>query len=192
VVDFRREILSILPKRYYSAKTLHMHKVTANQWNSLGPMYPYYKAAEPQRSPSQRQPTTYFMYEGVKPAHEQTKQHSILENPCGNTGYINGETLSMLSSISPAVYLARLIVVCLLSLVYFDFAMLLTVLNAAANAKETRMLAATLCHGLCLFHCLLGPGQREVLFGDPIILASRSSTRFRHRSPLSRTALSSY
>jgi hypothetical protein len=31
-----------------------------------------------------------------------------------------------------------------------------------------------------------------VLFGDPIILASRSSTRFRHRSPLSRTALSSY
>ena len=65
---------SMCKRKRIECKTLHMHKVTANQWNSLGPMYPYYKTAEPQRSPSQRQPTTYFMYEGVKPAHEQTKQ----------------------------------------------------------------------------------------------------------------------
>jgi hypothetical protein len=37
---------SFLINRYYSAKTLHMHKVTPNHWNSLGSMYPYFESAE--------------------------------------------------------------------------------------------------------------------------------------------------
>jgi hypothetical protein len=106
---------SFVISRYYSSRTLHMHRVTTTaafptQWNSLGPISPYYDVGNQQNAQPVRQPKPYFVYEAPK-------------NPYNNTLYINGETLSILSSISPAVYLATLIVVSCLSLVYFMFAL---------------------------------------------------------------------
>jgi hypothetical protein len=65
----------------------------------------------------------------------------------------------MLSSISPTVYLATLIVVCQLSLVYFVSRCSRTgVLNAAANAKETLAMAKDAC---CYIVILADLANRE-------------------------------
>jgi hypothetical protein len=90
---------SFLISRYYSAKTLHMHRVTTreafpNQWNSLGPISPYYEADNQPHLQRVRQPTPYFVYK----SQESTLQSALLL-PHDNTFYINGETLSILSSI---------------------------------------------------------------------------------------------
>jgi hypothetical protein len=111
---------SFLISRYYSASTLHLHRITTraafpNQWNSLGPITPYYGSDDRQYTQRVRQPTPYFVYDAI------------------STFYVNGESLSILSNISPAVYLATLVVICCLSLVYFVFAMA----NPAAGEKKT-------------------------------------------------------
>jgi hypothetical protein len=82
---------NMLINRYYSAKTLHMHKVTPDaavpsQWNSLGSMYPYYETSVSEHARATRVtntmpvvdgavlPTMYFIYEGYVPQKEQVKQ----------------------------------------------------------------------------------------------------------------------
>lgn len=112
---------SFLVNEHYSAKTLHLHKVTAgartpSQWNSLGSMTPYLE--------EQQQKTTYFVFEDNS-TQAQTDSYTTLDDPFSYNMYINSDkTLSILSSISPAVYIATLIVACNLSLVYFFVAML--------------------------------------------------------------------
>jgi hypothetical protein len=72
----------------------------------------------------QQQKTTYFVFQDNS-AQAPTHSYTTLENPFSYNMYINSDkTLSILSSISPAVYIATLIVACNLSLVYFVFAML--------------------------------------------------------------------
>ena len=171
---------NMLINRYYSAKTLHMHKVTPSaavpsQWNSLGSMYPYYETSVSEHARATMVtntmpavdgavlPTMYFIYEGYVPQKEQVKQQHcyqrtykedneepqydtrnpeetrcVLEDPYRYTLFINGETLSILSSISPAIYLATLIVVCQLSLVYFVFAVLFNHHAHVAVSHQTK------------------------------------------------------
>lgn len=119
-----------LLNKNYSAKTIHLHKVTQNaqipiEWNSLGAVTPY---VEPQLGKN-RAPTAYF------PVGKDLKQYETkpLENPYDYTMYINSErTLTILSSICPFIYLLTLVVVSSISLAYF-FAEMFTVYAEKPN-----------------------------------------------------------
>jgi len=116
ILTFLKE--DFLLNKTYSAKTIHLHKVTVNaqipiQWNSLGAVTPY---VEPQLGSRKWAPTTYFPFVNDKEQYSNKE----LENPYDYTMYINSErTLTILSSICPFIYLLTLVVVCSISLAYF-------------------------------------------------------------------------
>ena len=129
-----------LLNEHYSAKTVHLHKVMPNapypmEWNSLGYMTPY---AEQQFGARTWEPTTYFLHEGSTKA--KTRENFLddpLSDPFSYTMYINSErSFSILSSISPLVYLATLIVICNISLLYFLFAYMSINFKTSSNKKE--------------------------------------------------------
>ena len=106
----------------YAARTLHMHKVDKlapipQQWISLGPMYP---------ASWTQQAITYFIYDNTNfdlENNDEVLRTKVQEHAFGHTMYVNGMTLSILSSISPVLYLGTLVLVCTLSCVRFVFEM---------------------------------------------------------------------
>jgi len=121
---------NFLINEHYSAKTLHMHKVTPNSktassWDSLGYITPYVEQQSFERT---WVPDTYSVYKG-NPDYErkvsrdgvlQVAPYSTLEDPYKYDIYINSEkSFSILSSISPTIYLATLILICNISVVNF-------------------------------------------------------------------------
>jgi hypothetical protein len=111
-----------LLNEHYSAKTIHLHKVTANaqvpiEWNSLGAVTPY---VEPQLVDRQWTPTAYFPFKSDDSDEKTTYSGKELANPYDYTMYINSErTLAILSSICPLIYMLTLVVVSSISLAYF-------------------------------------------------------------------------
>jgi hypothetical protein len=111
-----------LINEHYSARTVHLHKVTKNAhfpiaWNSLGSVTPY---VERQMQDSTWEPSTYFLHRGVN----EHRSYSALEDPFGYTMYINSErSVSILSNICPSIYVSTLIVICDISLAYFFVAL---------------------------------------------------------------------
>ena len=118
---------NFLINEHYSAKTLHMHKVTQNSptasnWDSLGYITPY---VEQQSFDRAWVPDTYSVYKGNaayerKVSGQAVAQYSTLEDPYKYDIYINSErSFSILSSISPTIYLATLILICNMSVANF-------------------------------------------------------------------------
>jgi hypothetical protein len=117
------------------------------QWNSLGVMHPFSDETDPNKPFT---PPAYFVDTGYTPkkyldrdevctkkiykdGNRNSQNHyngsmarpgvvrCILEDPYGYMAYVNGASLSILSHISPAVYLSTLLVIYQLSLIYFVF-----------------------------------------------------------------------
>ena len=148
-----------LMNEHYSAKTMHLHKVTQNalvpiQWNSLGYVTPY---VEQEFGDRKWEPTTYFLHGGNK----NTNDYNTLEDPFSYTMYINSErSFSILSSISPLLYLATLIVICNISLLYFSFANYAEPEICSFDKNQVRSFlsyATLLIYGCCLF-AIFGAG----------------------------------
>ena len=149
-----------LMNEHYSAKTMHLHKVTQNaripiQWNSLGYVTPY---VEQEFGDRKWEPTTYFLHGGM---NKNTNDYSTLEDPFSYTMYINSErSFSILSSISPLLYLATLIVICNISLLYFSFAHYAEPEICSFHKNQVRSFlsyATLLIYGCCLF-AIFGAG----------------------------------
>jgi hypothetical protein len=142
----------LLVNRYYSAKTLHMHKVTnaapmTTSYNSLGLTHPYsdetdiMKPVTPASYPINvgfvpnlyiekytRCRDKYYKDDNQKEKNYYAKTvaqsgavRCVMEDPYGYWMYVNGGSLSILSSINPAVYLSTLLVIYELSLASFLF-----------------------------------------------------------------------
>jgi hypothetical protein len=142
----------LLVNRYYSAKTLHMHKVTnaapvTTSYNSLGLTHPYsdetdiMKPITPASYPINvgfvpnlyiekytRCRDKYYKDDNQKEKNYYAKTvaqsgavRCVMEDPYGYWIYVNGGSLSILSSINPAVYLSTLLVIYQLSLESFLF-----------------------------------------------------------------------
>lgn len=142
----------LLVNRYYSAKTLHMHKVTnaapvTTSYNSLGLTHPYsdetdiMKPLTPASYPINvgfvpnlyiekytRCRDKYYKDDNQKEKNYYAKTvaqsgavRCVMEDPYGYWMYVNGGSLSILSSINPAVYLSTLLVIYQLSLESFLF-----------------------------------------------------------------------
>lgn len=139
-----------LINRYYASRTLHLHKMTSSaviptQWTSLGLMHAF---TEVNSMATDIFPAMYLISTGYQPDKESdnmvkcfTKSYKdddgnsqdyegynfpaplrcILEMSGNYVLYVNAATLSLLSHISPAVYLSTLVVIYQLSLVYFIF-----------------------------------------------------------------------
>lgn len=159
-----------LINRYYAARTLHMHKMTTSavipaQWNSLGLTHAYVNVNSALHNMF---PAMYVVGSGYTPeketenaancmsktyTDESGKSHNyatykfpvalrcILESSADYFLYVNAVSLSVLSHISPAVYLATLLVIYQLSLVYFIFGVFFNrseaeVLEARASDSE--------------------------------------------------------
>lgn len=159
-----------LINRYYAARTLHMHKMTTSavipaQWNSLGLTHAYVNVNSALYNMF---PAMYVIGSGYTPeketenaancmsktyTDESGKSHNyatykfpvalrcILESSANSFLYVNAVSLSVLSHISPAVYLATLLVIYQLSLVYFIFGVFFNrseaeVLEARASDAE--------------------------------------------------------
>jgi hypothetical protein len=160
-----------LINRYYAARTLHMHKMTTSavipaQWNSLGLTHAYVNVNSALYNMF---PAMYVVGSGYTPeketenaancmsktyTDESGKSHNyatykfpvalrcILESSSDYFLYVNAVSLSVLSHISPAVYLATLLVIYQLSLVYFIFGVFFNrseaeVLQARESDAET-------------------------------------------------------
>jgi len=139
-----------LINRYYAARTLHMHKMTSSavipsQWNSLGLTNPYldvngaltnifpamYVVGRGYTPEKETENTVNCMKKSYKDENGKTHDYAtyefpvalrcILEQSADYFLYVNAASLSILSHISPAVYLSTLMVIYQLSLVYFVF-----------------------------------------------------------------------
>lgn len=110
--------------RYYSTKTTHVHRVNTvsplisdpSHWESLGLIIP---ASDEQNSIQKFKIGTYD--ESFKDACENMTFTSAcwLENNHADYVLLNGESISMISQISPSVYFATLVTIYLLSSIPF-------------------------------------------------------------------------
>jgi len=139
-----------LINRYYAARTLHMHKMTSSavipsQWNSLGLTTAYvdvngaltnifpamYVVGSGYTPEKETENTVNCLKKSYKDENGKTHDYAtyefpvalrcILEQSADYFLYVNAASLSILSHISPAVYLSTLMVIYQLSLVYFVF-----------------------------------------------------------------------
>jgi hypothetical protein len=157
---------NFLINEHYSAKTLHMHKVTPNSetassWDSLGYITPY---VEQQSSVRTWVPDTYSVYKGNpeyqrKVSGQTVTNYDILEDPYKYDIYINSErSFSILSSISPTIYLATLILICNMSVANFFcsyYYEIITKKNLTSNLHRNQdnrqlQLAKKIFNALCL------------------------------------------
>jgi hypothetical protein len=105
--------------RYYSTKTVHVHKVedvhkisAPSHWESLGLIIP---AGDENYKVKTYAIDKYGMVGNTSTCESQVTSACWLENSHGDYVFLNGESMSILSQISPSIYFGTLLTVYLLS-----------------------------------------------------------------------------
>ena len=105
--------------RYYSTKTVHVHKAkdlritsTPSHWESLGLIIP---ASDENYEVQKYAIDKYDLADTVSACGTELTSACWLENNHGDYVFLNGESMSVLSQISPSLYFGTLLTIYLLS-----------------------------------------------------------------------------
>lgn len=190
------------------------------KWNSLGAMHPFSEETDPNKpftTPAYfvdpgYTPKKYIDRDDVctekmyRDHDNKTQNHytgsmllptalpgavrCILEDPYGHVVYMNGPSLSILSHISPAVYLSTLLVVYQLSLIYFIFGIFY---DPSADNKYSKLVqykhwcgyVALILYGFVLLASVLGPSTKTSKWGPKIVVTAAQTVEYSINSNIS-------